>query len=93
MPHHPIIQLENLHKTYGKGEAKVEVLKGIDLEILSGEYVIFFGPSGCGKSTILNSIAGLEVLDQGKVIVRGEDLSKMKPAQLAKYRNKKIGRY
>lgn len=86
-----LIKIEKLIKGFGKDDAHVQVLNGIDLEIYSGEYVIFFGPSGCGKSTLLNCIAGLEKPDSGKVVVRGDDLSKMNKSELAKYRNKKIG--
>lgn len=78
-------------KSFGQADAQVQVLKGIDLEIFSGEYIIFFGPSGCGKSTLLNCIAGLEIPDNGRIIVRGEDLSKLNKKELAQYRNKKIG--
>lgn len=80
-----------MRKSFGVKDAKVDALNGIDLEIYSGEYVVFFGPSGCGKSTLLNCIAGLEKPDSGKVVVRGDDLSKMDKNKLAKYRNKKIG--
>ena len=86
-----IIQIEKLNKSFGKGEAHVQILHDIDLEINAGEFVVFFGPSGCGKSTLLNCIAGLEVPDSGKVVIRGEDLSKLSRPQLAKFRNKKIG--
>lgn len=86
-----LIKIEQVEKSFGVGDAKVLVLKNIDLEIHSGEFVILFGPSGCGKSTLLNCIAGLEVPDKGRVVVRGEDLSKLTSAELAKYRNKKIG--
>lgn len=87
----PLVKIEKLIKGFGKDDAHVQVLNGIDLEIYSGEYVIFFGPSGCGKSTLLNCIAGLEKPDSGRVVVRGDDLSKMNKAELAKHRNKKIG--
>lgn len=87
----PLIKIEKLIKGFGKDDAHVQVLNGINLEIYSGEYIIFFGPSGCGKSTLLNCIAGLEKPDSGRVVVRGDDLSKMNKTELAKYRNKKIG--
>lgn len=87
----PIIKIEKISKTFGSGEAAVKVLDDISLEIFSGEYIILFGPSGSGKSTLLNCLAGLEVPDQGKVIVRGEDIAKFNKAELANYRNKKIG--
>lgn len=86
-----IIQIENLNKSFGTGDAQVQILKNINLEINSGEYVIFFGPSGCGKSTLLNCLAGLERPDSGRVIIRGDDLSKLTKPELAKFRNKKIG--
>jgi putative ABC transport system ATP-binding protein len=86
-----IIKIEKLNKSFGSGEAHVQVLFDINLEIHSGEFIILFGPSGCGKSTLLNCVAGLEVPDSGSVIIRGEDLSKLTRAELAKYRNKKIG--
>lgn len=86
-----MIKIEKLTKGFGKGDAYVQVLNDINLEIYSGEYVIFFGPSGCGKSTLLNCIAGLEKPDSGKVVVRGDDLSKMNKTELAHYRNRKIG--
>ncbi|MFA5927044.1 MAG: ABC transporter ATP-binding protein [Patescibacteria group bacterium] len=87
----PLIRVEKIEKEFGQGETLVQVLKGIDLEIYSGEYIIFFGPSGCGKSTLLNCIAGLEVPTKGKVVVRGQDISKLSKKELADYRNKKIG--
>lgn len=87
----PLIKIENVCKNFGSGDAAVQVLKNINLEIDSGEFIIFFGPSGCGKSTLLNCISGLEVPDKGRVVVRGEDLTKLNKAELAKYRSKKIG--
>lgn len=91
MSKQPVIKIEGIEKSFGSGDASIEVLKGINLEIESGEFIIFFGPSGCGKSTLLNCIAGLEIPDKGRIIVRGEDISKLNKAELAKYRNKKIG--
>lgn len=87
----PLIKIEKLAKDFGSGDAKVSVLNDINLEIFSGEYIIFFGPSGCGKSTLLNCISGLEIPDKGKVVVRGETLSRLNKKELAKFRNKKIG--
>jgi putative ABC transport system ATP-binding protein len=87
----PLIKVEGICKSFGKGDAKVDVLNNIDLDIYSGEFVVFFGPSGCGKSTLLNCVAGLEIPDKGRIVVRGDDLSKLNKAELAKFRNKKIG--
>ena len=91
MSKQPLIQIEGIEKSFGSGDASVQVLKGINLEIESGEFIIFFGPSGCGKSTLLNCVCGLEVPDKGKIVVRGEDISQFNGVQLARYRNKKIG--
>ena len=85
------IKIQKINKSFGTGEAHVQILYDVSLEINSGEYVILYGPSGCGKSTLLNCIAGLEKPDSGKVVVRGEDLSKLSKPELARFRNKKIG--
>jgi len=87
----PIIKIESLIKEFGDGEIKTRVLKDISLNIHSGEYVVLFGPSGCGKSTLLNCISGLETPTSGKVLLRGQDMAKLNPKELAEVRNKKIG--
>ncbi|MGL4489678.1 MAG: ABC transporter ATP-binding protein, partial [Rhizobiaceae bacterium] len=71
------LTLQNIRKSFGK----VEVLKGIDLEVKPGEFVIFVGPSGCGKSTLLRIIAGLEDGSEGKVLIDGEDVTLAAPAK------------
>lgn len=88
---HPIIVVEKVVREFGVGSAKVRSLDGVSLDINAGEYVILFGPSGSGKSTLLNCIAGLEIPTSGRVLLRGDDLSKMSQRQLAEVRNKKIG--
>ncbi|MDO9418172.1 ABC transporter ATP-binding protein [Pararhizobium sp.] len=71
------LQLKNIRKAFGIHE----VLKGIDLEVKDGEFVIFVGPSGCGKSTLLRVIAGLEDASSGDVIIDGQDVSTTPPAK------------
>jgi multiple sugar transport system ATP-binding protein len=71
------LSLQNIRKNFGA----TEVLKGIDLEVKHGEFVIFVGPSGCGKSTLLRIIAGLEDKSDGKVLIEGEDVSFAPPAK------------
>ncbi|MBO9098938.1 MULTISPECIES: ABC transporter ATP-binding protein [unclassified Rhizobium] len=71
------LQLKSIRKAYGTHE----VLKGIDLEVKDGEFVIFVGPSGCGKSTLLRSIAGLEDVTDGTVIINGVDVTTTPPAK------------
>jgi multiple sugar transport system ATP-binding protein len=70
------LSLTNIRKNFGK----TEVLKGIDLEVRHGEFVIFVGPSGCGKSTLLRIIAGLEDLSEGSVKIENTDVSVTPPA-------------
>ncbi|UCI07856.1 ABC transporter ATP-binding protein [Mesorhizobium sp. B1-1-8] len=71
------LNIENVKKAFGP----VEVLKGIDLEVTDGEFVVFVGPSGCGKSTLLRVIAGLEDSTSGRVVIDGEDVSVTPPAK------------
>ncbi|WP_027169258.1 ABC transporter ATP-binding protein [Mesorhizobium sp. WSM3224] len=71
------LKIENVKKAFGP----VEVLKGIDLEVTDGEFVVFVGPSGCGKSTLLRVIAGLEDSTSGRVLIDGADVSITPPAK------------
>ncbi|MHA6643922.1 ABC transporter ATP-binding protein [Mesorhizobium sp. A623] len=69
--------IENVKKAFGP----IEVLKGINLEVTDGEFVVFVGPSGCGKSTLLRVIAGLEDSSSGRVVIDGDDVSSTPPAK------------
>ena len=71
------LNIENVKKAFGP----VEVLKGIDLDVSDGEFVVFVGPSGCGKSTLLRVIAGLEDSTSGRVVIDGQDVSTTPPAK------------
>jgi multiple sugar transport system ATP-binding protein len=71
------LTLKSVSKSFGP----VDVLKGIDLEVRDGEFVIFVGPSGCGKSTLLRSIAGLEDITSGSIVIDGRDVSSTPPAK------------
>ncbi|WP_457150532.1 ABC transporter ATP-binding protein [Mesorhizobium sp. P5_C1] len=71
------LNIENVKKAFGP----VEVLKGINLEVTDGEFVVFVGPSGCGKSTLLRVIAGLEDSTSGRVVIDGQDVSVTPPAK------------
>jgi putative ABC transport system ATP-binding protein len=86
-----ILQLSGIRKSYGEKENRVEVLKGIDLGVNEGEFCVLLGPSGSGKSTLLNIIGGIDSADEGKIIVRGERMSSMKPSALTKYRLNHLG--
>lgn len=86
-----MIKIENLYKSYGQGQANIEVLKNIDLDIEKGKIICILGPSGSGKSTLLNIIGGIESIDSGEVHVLGEDLAKMGKKALENYRREKLG--
>ena len=71
------LKIQNIRKSFGK----VEVLKGIDLDVKDGEFVVFVGPSGCGKSTLLRIIAGLEDATSGDVLIDGDKVNNVPPAK------------
>ncbi len=85
------IKLENVWKTYQVGENTLDVLKGLDLEIEEGEFVVLLGPSGSGKSTLLNIMSCLDVPTKGHVYLDGEDVSTLSEDGLAEVRGRKIG--
>ncbi|MDN6039488.1 MAG: ATP-binding cassette domain-containing protein, partial [Lactobacillus sp.] len=71
-----VIELKNVEKVYGKGDARVEALKDINFEADKSELVLIMGPSGAGKSTFLTIAGSLQKPTSGQVIVNGEDISK-----------------
>lgn len=85
------LQIRNIKKGFGKGDSRVEVLKGIDLEIEKGEFCVLLGPSGSGKSTLLNIIGGIDSADEGDICIRGEHMSDMNEKKLTAYRRKHLG--
>ena len=87
----PIIELEEIKKSYYLGKQELKVLKGISLEIFKKEYVALMGPSGSGKSTLMNILGCLDSPTSGRYILNGEDVSKMEDDGLADVRNKEIG--
>lgn len=86
-----ILKVENLNKTYGTGESKVEALKSVNLSINKGEFVAIVGASGSGKSTLLHLLGGLDRPSSGKVIIDGESIYEHKEEKLAIFRRRKIG--
>lgn len=87
----PIIETSDLYRSYQVGQKSVEVLRGIDLEIHSGERVFLCGPSGAGKTTLLYTLAGLEHPEKGFVKIQGRDLYAMARGEQSAFRNRKIG--
>ena len=86
-----MIKIKNLCKSYGQGQAKVDVLKNIDLEMEDGKIICILGPSGSGKSTLLNIIGGIESIEAGQVNVLGANLESMSKKDLEAYRREKLG--
>ena len=85
------LEIKGICKSFGKGESRIEVLKGLDLEIQKGEFCVLLGPSGSGKSTLLNIIGGIESADQGSISIEGEQLADMTEKKLSQYRRKHLG--
>ncbi|HVI95412.1 MAG TPA: ABC transporter ATP-binding protein [Anaeromyxobacter sp.] len=87
----PLVRIEGLTKTYLMGDKRLEVLRGIDLEIAAGELVALTGPSGAGKSTFLHLLGTLDVPTGGRILVDGEDVFARGEEGLALLRNETIG--
>ena len=85
------LEIKGIKKSFGAGESRVDVLKGIDLEIEKGEFCVLLGPSGAGKSTLLNIIGGIDGADAGSITIQGERLEDMKEKKLSLYRRKHLG--
>nr|WP_245792482.1 ABC transporter ATP-binding protein [Bowdeniella nasicola] len=87
----PIVRVAGLHKTYGRGDAQVHALRGIDLEIPRGELTAIMGPSGSGKSTLMHCVVGLEKASQGRVEIDDKVVTDMSQRQLTRLRRDSIG--
>ena len=86
-----ILKVENLSKTYGTGEARVEALKDASFSLQKGEFAAVVGESGSGKSTLLNCVGGLDTPTAGKVLLDGQDLFAMKENKRTVFRRQNIG--
>ena len=85
------LEIKNIKKHFGEGESRVEVLKGIDIEIEKGEFCVLLGPSGSGKSTLLNIIGVIDAADEGYISINGEKTADMNEKALTLYRRKHLG--
>ena len=90
-PREVIFRAEGLTKVYRMGEVAVHALRGVDLVLYAGEFVVLLGPSGSGKSTLLNILGGLDVPTAGHVWYHGEDLTRANDAQLTAFRREHVG--
>lgn len=86
-----LLEVQNLCKTFGSGDTKVEALKNVSFSVSKGEFVAVVGESGSGKSTLLNAIGALDTLTLGKVFIDGKDIFSMKEEKLTIFRRRNIG--
>ncbi len=85
------LEIRGIKKSFGSGDSKVDVLKGLDLDIEKGEFCVLLGPSGSGKSTLLNIIGGIDSADEGSISIEGECLADMTEKKLSRYRRSHLG--
>ena len=85
------LEIRGIKKSFGTGDSRVNVLKGLDLNIEKGEFCVLLGPSGSGKSTLLNIIGGIDGADEGSITIEGERLEDMTEKKLSLYRRKHLG--
>lgn len=86
-----VLAARDVHKSFGEGEAELQVLRGVDFEVAPAERVAILGRSGSGKSTLLHVLAGLDDCDRGEVVVAGQDLTGASVARRAQLRNQHMG--
>ena len=85
------LKISELKKSFGEGEARQDVLRGMDFTVKKGEFCVLLGPSGSGKSTLLNIIGGIDTPDSGFVSINGDKLEDMSESDLTMYRRKHLG--
>lgn len=83
--------IENVCKSYGTGDARVEVLKGVNAEVSAGKIAVLLGPSGSGKSTLLNILGGIEPMDEGSIQIGDSKVEAMDEKKLTLYRRENLG--
>jgi putative ABC transport system ATP-binding protein len=86
-----LVSIRNLHKVYTRGDERIDVLQGVNLEIPQGDFLALMGPSGSGKTTLLNLMGGLDTPTEGSISVGGDRIDKMSGGKLAAWRARHIG--
>jgi putative ABC transport system ATP-binding protein len=87
----PLVNISNVHKFFTRGSERIDVLKGVNLEIPQGEFLALMGPSGSGKTTLLNLIGGLDSPSNGAVEIAGVNITTLGGGRLARWRSQNIG--
>ncbi len=85
------LEIRGLKRTFGSGDTKQEVLRGIDFSVSKGEFCVLLGPSGSGKSTLLNILGGIDSADSGEIIINGDKLADLDEKALTNYRRRHLG--
>ena len=91
MQNNVAVECKNLRKTFGQGEAMVQALRGVDLQVRTGELMMLVGPSGCGKTTLISIIAGILEQSEGNCVIFGQDFRDVNASEKTRYRGENIG--
>jgi lipoprotein-releasing system ATP-binding protein len=87
----PLIEVRGLYKTFDAAGARIDVLKGVDMNLASGQTLAVVGASGIGKSTLLHILGALDRPDRGSVLIQGQDMFQLNNSRLAEFRNQTVG--
>jgi putative ABC transport system ATP-binding protein len=87
----PLVRVRGVHKTYQRGAERIDVLRGIDLDIPPGDFLALMGPSGSGKSTLLNLLGGLDQPSAGSIEIAGQNIESLSASELARWRARHVG--
>ncbi|MBR7038011.1 MAG: ABC transporter ATP-binding protein [Oscillospiraceae bacterium] len=85
------LEVRGLKKSFGTGDTRQDVLRGLDMTVAKGEFCVLLGPSGSGKSTLLNILGGIDTADAGDIFINGDKLAEMDEKHLTRYRRKHLG--
>lgn len=91
MNNQPAVRCKNIKKSYGSNETRIDALRGVNLDVKSGELTLLVGPSGSGKSTLLSIITNILTPDEGELYLLGQDIKSMSPEEKAKFSRENLG--